>query len=649
MKKLSLFSLILLIALAFTATAQEVERREQGNLVIENIPEIPAQLKNRLEQYQNTRSAGFAGWDATDNGLFISTRFGETAQIHYVAGPAVYRRQITFFDEPIGGIAVRPKSENPGFLFMKDYGGNETYQMFYYDLMSGEYRMISDGESRYGGIDWANSGDRFAFVSNKRNGRDFDIYVADFDNLANPRMVFQNVGYWGPVDWSPDDKKMIIYNYISINRSMFYIMDVATGETTPLLETEEDVAFGGGTFARDGKGVYYTCDYQSEFKNLYYYNLETKERKNLTTDIKWDVDYVTASKDGKWLAFLVNENGASVLYMMNIASGQISKPVIPEGQVSGFGFTRGGDRLAMTISSYNTSGDVYVMDVASGEVDRWTFSEIGGLNTDEFVQPELIEYPTFDKADGKDRTIPAYYYKPEGNGPFPVMILFHGGPEGQFQPGFSSTIQFYVNELGIAVLAPNVRGSAGYGKNYLKLDNGFLRENSVKDGGALLDWIARQPELNKDRIAVMGGSYGGYMVLAMMTHYNDRLAGGVDIVGISNFVTFLKNTGEYRRDLRRAEYGDERDPKMREFLQNISPTTNAYKITKPMFIVQGKNDPRVPVTEAEQIVQEIRDNGGDAWYLLALDEGHGFRKKTNRDYYQAAVALFLKTILTGSK
>ena len=194
---------------------------------------------------------------------------------------------------------------------------------------------------------------------------------------------------------------------------------------------------------------------------------------------------------------------------------------------------------------------------------------------------------------------------------------------------------------------PNVRGSSGYGKAYLQLDNGYQREDSVKDIGALLDWVARQSELDAERVAVIGGSYGGYMVLASMTHYDDRLRAGIDIVGISNFVTFLENTQDYRRDLRRVEYGDERDPEMRAFLEKISPTTNAGKITKPLFVAQGLNDPRVPASESEQMVEVIRENGGVVWYLLARDEGHGFRKKANRDYYGRAVVLFLQEHLLG--
>ena len=277
---------------------------------------------------------------------------------------------------------------------------------------------------------------------------------------------------------------------------------------------------------------------------------------------------------------------------------------------------------------------------------RWTSSEVGGLNTSTFVTPELIEYETFDLVDGKPRKIPAFYFKPEkSNGPMPVLISIHGGPESQYRPFFRSTLQYYLNELGIAVLAPNVRGSNGYGKTYLQLDNGGKREDTVKDIGKLLDWIAQQPELDSGRVGVMGGSYGGYMVLAAMIQFNDRLRAGIDVVGISNFVTFLENTKAYRRDLRRAEYGDERDPEMRAFLNKISPTTNAHKIARPMFIAQGLNDPRVPASESEQMVKVIRENGGAVWYMLAKDEGHGFRKKTNRNFYSNVVALFLQTFL----
>ena len=284
-------------------------------------------------------------------------------------------------------------------------------------------------------------------------------------------------------------------------------------------------------------------------------------------------------------------------------------------------------------------------DLTDDSLTRWTFSELGGLNPDSFVEPELIRYPTFDQVDGKQRTIPAFVYKPKGPGPHPVLVSIHGGPESQARPQFSSTIQYWVNELGLAVVVPNVRGSSGYGKTYVALDNGFKREDSVKDIGALLDWISTQTDLDQDRTVVFGGSYGGYMVLATMTNYPDRIAGGINIVGISSFVTFLENTNGYRRDLRRVEYGDERDPEMRAHLEKISPLNNADKITAPMLVIQGANDPRVPQSEADQIVAKVRENGGDVWYLLAKDEGHGFRKKSNRDAQREAETLFLQKVL----
>jgi dipeptidyl aminopeptidase/acylaminoacyl peptidase len=306
----------------------------------------------------------------------------------------------------------------------------------------------------------------------------------------------------------------------------------------------------------------------------------------------------------------------------------------------------------MTLNTARTPSDTFVLALGSeslayGELVRWTTSEVGGLDTSAFQTPELIQYPTFDRVNGAPRQIPAWVYKPPGKGPFPVVVSIHGGPEGQSRPSFSSTYQMWVEKLGVAVVIPNVRGSSGYGKSYLQLDNGFQREDSVRDIGALLDWIATQDDFDKDRVAVFGGSYGGYMVLASAVHYSDKLKAAVDIVGISNFVTFLENTQDYRRDLRRVEYGDERDPEMRAHLEKISPLNNVEKIAVPMLIVQGENDPRVPVTESKQVVEALRERGQTVWFMNALNEGHGYRKKENRDIYQQATVLFLREHLIG--
>ena len=621
--------------------------REIGNLVLENMPEIPEEITGRLQRYANVRYAGFQGWDAKGEGIFISTRFGETAQMHYVAVPGGARRQITFFDEPVRGLSVRPDTTDYSFLFSMDEGGSEVAQIYHYNLADGSYEMLTDGESRNSGGLWYKDGSKFAYVSTRRNGTDFDIYVSSMDNPKEPEMVFESQGYWGPMDWSPEGDEMLIYNYVSINQSRIYILDLATGEKKPLIDQEGEYAMSAAVNRSDGRKIYFVSDFEGEFRKLYYYDIKDGKIKNLTKKIEWDVNSILMAADGKNLAFTVNENGTERLYLMNTFTNWLSMvDNIPIGTIGSLEFNPASDKIGFTLNTSQTPGDVYSYDLRTKGLTRWTYSEVGGLNPDTFVKPELIRYPTFDNIDSVTvRTIPAYYFKPAGEGPFPVVIYLHGGPEGQYTPYFSSTFNYWLNELEIAVIAPNVRGSSGFGKSYLKLDNGYLRENSVKDAGALLDWIEKQPELDQNKVGVFGGSYGGYMVLAMMASYNDRIAAGVDNEGISNFVTFLKNTGDYRRDLRRAEYGDERDPEMNKFLNKISPLTNASKISKPLFVVQGLNDPRVPFTEAEQMVKVIRDNGGDVWYLLGKDEGHGFSKKTNRDLYTAATALFWQEYL----
>jgi len=619
-----------------------VERREQGNLVIEEIPEIPQRIIDRMFQYQSTREAAFQDWDH-QGGMLISTRFGETTQIHHLAAPGGARRQITFFNEPVRGASVCPDEKKNGFLFARDVGGGEFYQIFWFDLATGKSTMLTDGESRNGAALWSNAGDRFAFYTTKRNGRDWDIHLGTLEKPGVSKAVLEKGGFWIPVDWSPDDRRLLAISYVSANESSYHVIDVASGEVTQLNPSEEQIAYGGALWSRDGKGIYITSDQGGEFSRLKYYDLETKAFTVLTPDLDWDIGGMDLSKKGDLLAFTANEDGISRAYLLDTTRRTYQPiPGVPVGQVGGFRFHPDGTRLAMSMETASSTTDVYTFELAERELLRWTFSEVGGLNTDSFVDPELVHYDTFDMADGRPRQISAFYYRPAGEGPHPVVINFHGGPEAQYQPGFSPIVQYFVNELGIAVLAPNVRGSAGYGKSFLLLDNGFKREDSVKDAGALLDWIAERTELDAERVAVLGGSYGGYMVLAAMTHYNDRLKAGIDVVGISNFVTFLENTEDYRRDLRRVEYGDERDPEMRKHLQAISPLTNVKKITRPMLVVQGLNDPRVPASEAEQIVAAIRENGGEAWYLLAKDEGHGFRKKGNRDYYYWSMVLFLE-------
>ncbi|MCK9426109.1 MAG: S9 family peptidase [Ignavibacteriaceae bacterium] len=639
MKAMKLSLLFLLISVSLFA---QVERKEKGNLVIEGIPDIPQRIIEKMNQYQNTRSAGLSGWLPNGEGILISTRFGETAQIHHVKTPGGTRRQITFFPEPINVASINHDKSKKEFLFLKDVGGNEFAQIYLFDLKTGSYKLLTDGKSLYGGINWSNKGDKFAYYSTKRNGKDYDLYINDFS--SDSKMILQVEGSWSVADWSSDDKSLLIEKSVSAGESYFYHLDIASGKLEQINPTSEKIAYGGAAFSKDGKGIFITSDQNSEFQVLKYYDLRSRQFTNLTKQIPWDVVGFTISNKGDKLAFTTNEGGMYKLYLLDTKAKKYSEiKNLPQGIIGGFAFSPDDNELAFVSNTSTTPGDIFSVNLKTNKLTRWTFSEVGGLNTENFTSPELIEYASFDFVDGKARMIPAYLFKPKNKkGPVPVIISIHGGPEGQYLPGFSSFTQFLVNELGVAVLAPNVRGSTGYGKTYLSLDNWENREKSVEDIGKLLDWIATQSDLDAKKVCVFGGSYGGYMVLSSMTHFNDRLACAIDVVGISNFVTFLENTQAYRRDLRRVEYGDERIPEMKEFLNKISPTTNANKITKPLFVVQGLNDPRVPASEAEQIVKVVRENHGSVWYLLAKDEGHGFRKKSNIDYYNNAIVLFLE-------
>ena len=631
-------------------TLSKPVRIERGNIVTEDIPLVPERITQKLSQYQNTRSAAIKGWLPAGNGLIISTRFGETSQLHWVQHPGGARQQITFFSEPvIGRVDVNPAAERNGFLFTKDVGGSEAYQIFFFDMQTATAQLLTDGTSRNGGPLWSNKGDRFAYYSTERNGRDIDLYVAPLDNPDAAEAVLAEDGsgsWWIAQDWSPDDSRLLVEQYISAVESNLYILDLNAKRRFLLFPARTQVRYGQMRFSKDGKGVYYTSDLQGDFMQLQYYDFATGQTSNLTQDLAWDIENFTLSHDGHLLAYTINQDGISQLHVIETKTqNPVELPPLPQGIVHGLRYSPDSQQLGFVLNSPNTPGDVFSIDLSTQELVRWTHSETGGLNSETFIAPTLIRYPTFDQVNGKPRMIPAFYYQPRGKGPFPVLIDIHGGPESQARPYFHPIRQYILSELGVAVLVPNVRGSDGYGNRYLQLDNGYQREDAVQDIGKLLDWIETQPELDHNRIAVSGGSYGGYMALAAMTHFNDRLRGAIDVVGISNFVTFLQNTKDYRRDLRRQEYGDERDPEMRAFLEQISPTTNAHNITKPILIVQGLNDPRVPVTESEQMVKVIRNNGNNVWYLLAKDEGHGFRKKTNRDYFSNVFMLFLENVL----
>lgn len=643
-------------ALVLPAMA-DVERRvaNNGNLVMEDVPDIPHEIADSLNRYQNVRYASFQSWSGDGQSLFINTRFGDVGNLHRVDIPGGARHQITFYNEPIGAVSRQPGGSM--LTFTRDTGGSEFSQVFLLDPDGGDARMLTDGESRNGAVVWDRGGRRFAYQSTARNGASNDIWLMDPEAPEGKRIVLESPDgtWWGPAEFSKSGSKILVGNYVSVTDSRVNLLDLDTGDVTLLAggATEPSVNLPLA-FDDENDGFWLVTDRGGEFNVLAWQSLESgAEPEYVTASIPWNVEGAAISDDRKRAAFIVNEGGRSALYLLDPATRKY-RPVksIPVGVIRNLEFSPNARRLAMTIDTANSPSDTFVLYFGRGVLDygkleRWTFSEVGGLDTTTFREPELIEFPTFDQVDRGQRQIPAWLYKPAGTGPFPVVISIHGGPEGQARPYFSSTYQLWLEKLGVAVLVPNVRGSAGYGKTYVSLDNGFKREDSVKDIGALLDWIETQPALDQDRVAVFGGSYGGYMVLSSAVHFSDRLKAAVDIVGISSFVTFLENTQDYRRDLRRVEYGDERDPEMRAHLEKISPVNNVEKIKVPLFVVQGANDPRVPVTESIQMVAALREQGEAVWYMNALNEGHGYRKKENRDIYQQATVLFLKMHLLG--
>jgi dipeptidyl aminopeptidase/acylaminoacyl peptidase len=642
MKKLLFVVAILVVPALLVAQSDEVAPNE--NLVAEGIPKIPGAIGEAAGRYSEFRSADFYSWHPARREMLIGTRFGDTAQTHLVKFPGGARTQLTFFpDRVVGGMYEPVHGES--FLFTKDVGGGEFYQLYRYDFASGNITLLTDGKSRNTDPHWSYQGDRIAYGSIKRNGNDVDTWVVGANDPASARLVAQNEGGgWGISDWSPDGKQLLVINGVSAAESYVWLVDVASGKKDLLTpKAAETVAYNNARFAKDGKGVYMASDQDAEFERLVYLDLATRKTTVLTPNLKWDVDEFDLSKDGRWIAFEANEDGISVLHVLDTKSNkEVAVPKVPVGVIYGITWRNNSRELGFSLSTPSQDYDAYSLDMARGKLERWTYSETGGLNTSGFAEPQLIHWKSWD-----ERSISAFLYKPSAkfSGKHPVIIDIHGGPEGQVRTDFLGHDNYYINELGIAMIYPNVRGSTGYGKSFQKLDNGFLREGSYKDISTLLDWIKTQPDLDASKVMITGGSYGGFMTLAVATNYNDRICCSVDIVGPSNLVTFLEHTSGYRQDLRRVEYGDERDPKMREFLEKIAPANNAKNITKPLFVVAGANDPRVPASESAQMVAVVRQTGTPVWWLLGKDEGHGFAKKKNRDYQFDATVMFVKEYL----
>jgi len=612
------------------------------NLVLEGVPEPTPERRRAVAPYLEFRPSTFLDWHPQRRDVLIATRLTDTPQLHAVRLPGAAPQPLTRLEERVTGGSYAPGTGD-FIVFSQDQGGNEFFQLFRLDPERGGVELLTDGRSRNTEVCWERSGERLAYASTRRNGRDTDLWIMDPRRPVSNRMLAEvSGGGWSVLDWSPDGSRVVAVSFVSANASDLHVMDVATGQGRRLTPaSREPASYTEAAFLPDGRSLLVVTDQGSDHRRLCRLDPETGALLRLGPESLWGVDEFELSADGRVVAVLTNEDGWSVLRLLDAISGvEMGRPRPLKGVATGLRWHPGRREIGMTLSSARTPGDVVSVDLRVNGLTRWTHGETRGLKASRFVEPDLVRVTGFDGL-----PVSGLLYRPDSRrfpGPRPVLLHIHGGPEGQARPQFLRAWNYLVQEMGIALLYPNVRGSEGYGKRFLSLDDGIRREDAVKDIGAFLDWIGREPGLDSGKVAVYGGSYGGYMVLASLAHFGDRLRCGIDVVGISNFRTFLRNTQDYRRDLRRAEYGDERDPTMAEFLERISPLNQVRRIRKPLLVVQGLNDPRVPVTEAEQMVQAIRGQGGTVGYLMAKDEGHGFTRKRNADFLFLAVVEFLE-------
>ena len=647
---------ILLAAAALAAQAQGEFLSPPKNLVLDGIPPIPAEIAAKAAPYTEFRPSGMLDWHPERREVLVRQRRGNNNQLHRVAEPGLAPEPLTEHPEGIAGGRYEPRS-GAWLLLSSATGGDEAYRLHRYDPASRQGVPIGPEGERAGPPAWNRKGDRIVFTTRPldRNNpsREAKTTVHIADPLAPDKSRVLAVlpgGGWSAFRFSPDDRRLAFIEYVSAEESHLWLMEVASGKMRRLTRSPkgERVFYGDPQFAPDGKSIFAISDRGSEFRHVAWIDLATGREQALATNLKHDVEDISLSAKAGRVAFVTNEAGAHVLRFLDIATRkETPRPALVSGVISGLHWRRDGSEIAFTHASARSPGDVFSYHLQEHRVTRWTNGNSPSLNAAAFPEPRIVRWKSFD-----GREITGLYYHPPSQfeGVRPVVVSVHGGPASQARAGFIGRNNYLVNELGIAVIYPNVRGSSGFGKSFLALDNGRLREDSVKDLGALLDWIRTQPGLDADRVLVMGGSYGGYMALAASVHYADRIAGAVSTVGISNFVTFLERTETYRRDLRRVEYGDERDPDMRAFLESIAPLNHAAKIAKPLFVVQGRYDPRVPWTEAEQMVATLKQRGTPVWYLLANDEGHGFQKKDNADFqFHATIEFIRRTLLPPGK
>jgi dipeptidyl aminopeptidase/acylaminoacyl peptidase len=624
---------------------QGLPAQARGALIFDGVPASDPNLGAHLADYLVGRDASFLAW-LPDNSLLISTRFGDTAQVHRVIAPLGMREQLTWYPDPITQVLTAPSGAADGFVFLKEHEADGLPQLYYYGLASHSARLLSSGIGRHGSPLWSADGRHVVFTGNDRDGSTTDIYMSDLGAGTAPHLVVAGRDRpWFPLDWSADGQKLLLWQPGSNDESTLFIGDVNTGSVLPAETGGKHLGIRHARFAADGRGIYISSVDEGDFSQLRYLDLVTHQERELTAAIAWDIVDFQVGADGRYLAYVANDDGRDRLTVLdNQSKLELTPAGLPEGRITGLHFDHTGHLLAFSAEGAAAPADAYVYEPEHNQLTRWTRSEPGAVDPQTFVPAQAIQYPTWDHGKSGQRLIPAFVYRPRTPGPHPVLIEIHDGPAGQFRPGFDAFIQFVVNQLGYVVIAPNIRGSTGYGKSFADLDNGAAREDALRDLGALLVWVGMQKDLNRAQVAVMGQSYGGFMALAMLTTYGDRLSGGIILNGYASLPSYLADGAAADVAGRRAEFGDERDPQSRAELNRLSPINSLAQIRRPVLVFQGLQDSPSQVQQAGQIVAAIRARGGEAWYVTARDEGHDIRHVANQNAWLATVAQFLKKL-----
>jgi dipeptidyl aminopeptidase/acylaminoacyl peptidase len=639
-RKTSALTVMLVFLASSPSTWAQGTAGPNKNIEAIGVPPIPSSLARDLQPYTSIYGLPLAGWDNEKREIWLKG-LSSAAWISRVKSPGTVPEISSIFIQSSGIYDVYFQPQAKYLAYTRDENGNESFQLYSYEIGARKTTLLSDGKSRNTEPVWSNAGDKIVYSSTPSGGSGVSLRLLNpFEPKTDLLLAPSSGSYLKAYDWSPDDKQIVYCDFTSNTTSALWLIDVANGSKVLLSpKTKQTEFYDYPQFSKDGKGIYVVTDHDSDFRRLAYFDLASRQIKYVPSARQWDVEEFQIAPDGKAIAFITNEDGISRLHLYDVVNGkERASAQVPIGIISDIKWRKDSSELAFNFKSSRTPNDVYSVNAQTGTVELWVAT---GADTSKFSEPELIHWPTFDK-----RIVSGFIYRPPVNfkGKRPVIIDIHGGPEEQYRPGFIYDNNYFLNELGVAKIYPNARGSSGYGKAFLRLDDGLQREGAVKDIGALLDWIKTQPDLDADRVLVEGTSYGGYLALATAFTYADRIRAVISDSGISNLASFVERTEGWRREIQRAEFGDERDAKTKEFMERTAPLTNAQKMKKPLLIVQGQNDPRVPVSEAARLVAATKDRI-PVWYIVAKDEGHGFVQQNNREYRLYATVLFVKEFL----